>query len=254
MIPLNSLYTKNKVHFLTEIQSNFSDLYIAVRTKEQRILSAKQIQSLPYLDTFSPHVSEWELRQKSTTRFTEYLNRKKTPLNILDIGCGNGWFSNLLATISPQHQIIGLDVNVDELYQATEIFSQQNLIFAYGDIFKINTFKKQFDCITLNGCIQYFSDLDLLITTLKSFLKPHGEIHIIDSPFYNKGQIVSAKRRTLDYYTQLGFPEMASHYFHHSFENIKDFKILYKPTKSIINKLLSKKDSPFMWLCYTRDN
>ncbi len=247
---LNSLYVKNNVHFLTAVQSDFSDLYIAVRTKEQRILTVAQIQSLPYLDALSPNATEWKLRQKSTSRFIDYLKSKKAPLSILDIGCGNGWFSHLLAKVSPLSHVIGLDVNTDELFQASKIFNRQNLNYAYGNIFNLNAFEGQFDCITLNACVQYFSDFDHLFATLKSFLNPLGEIHIIDSPFYLQKDLAAAKERTHEYYSQLGYPEMATYYFHHSYASIKDFEILYKPQKSVINKLWGKKDSPFMWLCY----
>ncbi|WP_055443820.1 hypothetical protein [Lacinutrix himadriensis] len=101
--------------------------------------------------------------------------------------------------------------------------------------------------ITLNACVQYFSGFKVLLSTLKTFLKPKGEIHIIDSLFYKPIDIADAKKRTLSYYTQLGFPEMASLYFHHSEENIQGFEVLYKKKNKILRKVLNVKDSPFCW-------
>ncbi len=236
---------KNGVFYLTEENLVFSDVYIAVREKENRILSDKEVALLPYLKRY-----EWPLREKSTERFLKYIASKNNALQILDIGCGNGWFSHKTATVSEKHQVIGLDVNSEELKQATRVFQKENLQFVYGDLFEMESaFKEQFDIITLNGAVQYFPDFKVLLTSILSFLKPNGEIHVIDSPFYEKNQIVAAKKRTLNYYTQMGFPSMAANYFHHDISTIIDFQVFYHKKRSYLNRLLGKNDSPFPWLC-----
>ena len=239
-------HIKNKVIYLTEATNLFSDIYIAVRDKEQRVLTDNDVALLPYIKR-----NEWEFRIKSTERFINYISSKNEALNILDIGCGNGWFTNAIAAVSEKNEVIGLDVNSEELEQAARVFERQNLKFVYCDIFKIeDAFIRQFDIITLNSSVQYFSDFKVLFSTLKSFLKPTGEIHIIDSPFYKNDAITEAKKRTLNYYTSIGFPEMASNYFHHSVDDILEFKTLYSNKNKFLNKILLKKDSPFPWLCY----
>jgi hypothetical protein len=64
------------------------------------------------------------------------------------------------------------------------------------------------------------------------------------------------KNRTLKYYTSLGFPEMASKYFHHTLEDFKylRYNYLYNPN-SLKNKLsgfIFEKDSPYPWITVTR--
>ncbi len=239
----------NNVYYLSEKSLEFSDLYTKVRDKEQRILTDSEVATLPFLKNHKLS-NEWELRQQSTRRFLSYLNKKNTPLTILDLGCGNGWFSNAIATASTQNNVLGLDLNVSELEQASRVFKQDNLQFAYGNIFEINlTLDSKFDIITLNACVQYFPDFRLLFSKLKTFLKPQGEIHIIDSPFYDTSEIKSAKQRTENYYKELGFPEMTEHYFHHSKNDISSFQTLYHPTRSFLSKLF-KKDSPFSWIVF----
>ncbi|WP_299887493.1 bifunctional 2-polyprenyl-6-hydroxyphenol methylase/3-demethylubiquinol 3-O-methyltransferase UbiG [uncultured Lacinutrix sp.] len=249
---INALHKANNVLYLTTVQSQFSNMYIAVREKEQRLFTDEEISNLPYTSIQNVHAKEWKLRQKSTTRFTYYLETKQQPQIILDIGCGNGWFSKEMALVSKKNHIIGLDVNTEELEQASRIFKYSNLQFVYGNIFEIDSFSKQFDIITLNGSVQYFPDFKELFQTLQSFLKPKGEIHIIDSPFYASHKIIEAGNRTLDYYTTLGFPEMAANYHHHEIKYVSNFDVLYKYQRSIINKLLGKKDSPFSWFRYTK--
>lgn len=244
------LYIEKNIKYLSEKKEQNSALYLAVREKEKRILTDEEVIKLPNLSC-----KEWPIRKKSSERFLNYLTSKNDSLNILDIGCGNGWFSNQMALVSSKNLIIGLDINSYELEQATRVFKEKNLEFVYGDIFEIqDSFQEKFDIITLNGVIQYFPDFSALLTTLLSLLKSKGEVHIIDSPFYKKVEILKAKKRTKDYYSSLGFPEMANSYFHHHYKNIDVFKTLYKPKKSIINKILNIKDSPFLWVAFFKKN
>lgn len=242
----SSFTTRQNVYYLTAENNTFSRLYLTVREKEQRVLTDAQVKKLPHLNFY-----EWRLRKKSTERFVNYIASKNTALTILDIGCGNGWFSNKIAKVSVENEIIGLDVNREELEQAAAVFKNKNLKFVYADIFNSSElFKAEFDVITLNGAIQYFADFRALMMVLKAFLKPEGEIHIIDSPFYNVWEIPKAKERTKAYYTKLGVPEMTAHYHHHDIALVKEFNILYNYKGNLIHKITGKKDSPFSWFYF----
>lgn len=240
-----------KVTYLTAKKEAFSDSYIAIRSKENRVLTDDEVRQLPYTAASNPNANEWKVRQHSSKRFLDYLSNKKDSLHVLDIGCGNGWFSHLMSQI-PNTTVVGLDINAIELEQAATVFDAPNLTFVYGDIFEIITFQNQFHIITLNACVQYFPNFDTLIHRLKTFLLPHGEIHIIDSPFYTIENLADAQKRSIAYYTNLGFPEMANYYYHHSIEAISEFDILYQPPKNKISKWLSVDYSPFMWLKYSK--
>lgn len=236
--------------YLTQKKDDFSDSYIEVRTKENRVLTDEEVGKLPYTTTNNPNHKEWKIRKKSSEKVFNFLKKKNKPLHILDIGCGNGWFTNLLSKIE-NSKVSGIDINPIELEQADRVFKKENLQFYYGDIFQIKEFEKQFNVITLNACVQYFPNFKLLLDKLKSFLTPGGEIHIIDSPFYKNEEISDAKERTNKYYQALGQPEMSNFYFHHSIDSIVDFKIRHQPSNNYINKLLNRNSSPFMWLSYT---
>jgi ubiquinone/menaquinone biosynthesis C-methylase UbiE len=169
-------------------------------------------------------------------------------LNILEVGCGNGWMAHRLAEI-PGSKVTGLDVNLTELQQAVRVFNHiPNLQFIYGDINANETDDTQYDFIVFAASIQYFPSLKEIITHAMRKLRSNGEIHIIDSNFYKPGEIGAAKERTANYYSDLGFPEMTKQYFHHSTDelNIFHFKTLYQP--SFINRLSNHKN-PFPWLC-----
>jgi len=245
---LSNYKNKGGVYIITPNKGLFSEEYIAVREKENRVLTDVEVQKLPHVLESNFYYKEWKQREDTSTRFLEYIKSKNKELTILDIGCGNGWFSHKISEIK-KTTVIGLDINEIELEQACRIFQKENLSFVYCNLLEGNIyFENKLDIIILNASVQYFEEFDLLIEILKKMLKQKGEIHILDSPFYDDSEINSAKKRTLNYYTKIGFPKMADFYFHHSKKKVKNFEVRYKPRRSIINKLLNIQKSTFMWL------
>lgn len=245
-------FTENGVTYLTERREPFSNAYIKVRSKEQRVLLDPHVRELPFASSKNPLAKEWKLRQQSTQRFLNYLQSKKVN-NVLDIGCGNGWFTNAIAEIL-EGEVHGVDINQNELEQAARVFEKDNLTFYYADIFKSEEhFKNKYDLISLNACVQYFDDLSVLLDLLKKFLTPKGEIHIMDSPFYESTEIKNAQKRTLDYYQKIGVPDMADYYFHHSTDILMDSEIMYTPKNGIFKRFMKTKDVPFYWIKISND-
>ncbi len=251
MEPVNS-----NLKLLSPINTLFETSYIEVRKKEKRLYSEEEIKNLPYVAQTNPYYKEWALRIKSYNRFKNYLKKKKN-IKLLEIGCGNGWFCSRLADIESTNIIFGLDINLFELEQASRLFKKNNLSFFYGDIFETIFTESRFDIIVLNSTVQYFEDLDKLINRLFSLLNKKGEIHFIDSPFYKEHEIEDAKKRTLSYYTKLGYPEMSSQYYHHDKGKLDKFSkdILYNPhtLKNKFKKILSP-DTPFPWIRIKKEN
>jgi 2-polyprenyl-3-methyl-5-hydroxy-6-metoxy-1,4-benzoquinol methylase len=146
----------------------------------------------------------------------------KTKLRILDLGCGNGWMSNRIAE-HPGFEVFAIDLNREELEQGARCFQRENLQFLYADILALETNPEKardglgnFDFIVLAAAVQYFPDLATLIQCLRKRLNTHGEIHVLDAPFYPNAEAQkAAQQRSLDYYTGLGVPEMAQFYHHH---------------------------------------
>jgi ubiquinone/menaquinone biosynthesis C-methylase UbiE len=242
---------KNGVYILSDINDEFESIYLKVRDKEKRIYSDAEIDKLPFASNSNPHKKEWILRAKSFFRFSKYLNTRNDYMNIMDLGCGNGWFAGNLSK-NFNHIFYCIDVNFTELEQGARVFNFENLKFIYADIFSVNLPKEFFDLIILNASVQYFSDIKRLTERLFEILKLNGEIHIIDSPFYSKNEASKAKKRTEFYFSNIGFSEMAKHYHHHTLSELAEFKtvILYNPStfKTKLKKIFFRKDSPFPWL------
>ncbi|HEY3430181.1 MAG TPA: methyltransferase domain-containing protein, partial [Cyclobacteriaceae bacterium] len=199
-------------------KNDFEEKYRMLREKEGRIYTDEEVQNLPEIKSGHPHRSEWLLRKNSMQRLLKYV-QKKGFKNILDIGCGNGWMSKHLA--DTRAQVIALDINEFELKQGARVYSnKKNLQFVYADVLHHPFEKRSFDLIILSSSIQYFSDLKLLLEKLNELLSDDGEIHIIDSTIYNDHDALLARKRSEIYYNSLGYPGMASHYFHHSWSSL----------------------------------
>lgn len=231
------------------------DLYLRVREKEGRLYSDDVVARLPLISDGHPLAKEWRARSASASRLTRYLSARTKPFSILDLGCGNGWLSNHLHLSG--HHVIGIDQNIVELKQAARVFQQNSrLFFLEADIFSAPFVSGHFDVIVLASVIQYFRDLPMLLSELMKYLKPNGEIHIIDSPLYADTELEDAVQRSGQYYLSIGFPEMREHYFHHRVSDLKvfDAKNLYSPQPLLLRlkHSLGRVDSPFPWYVITK--
>lgn len=221
----------------------FEELYIRIRDKEGRMYSDATVKTLPEIPASHPQHAEWMVRRRSSARLIRYLAAKKRSLRILEIGCGNGWLCHRLSGI-PGATVTGQDINHTELEQASRVFGDVQNIRFVDEVKQVEA-----EVIIFSASIQYFPDLaDILQWSLQR-LAPDGEIHILDSPFYDTGDLSAAQKRTLDHFTALGFPEMAAFYHHHPYAALKPFKpILLHHPQSIVARLLGRKD-PFPWYC-----
>lgn len=228
---------------------SFEDQYILIRDKEQRIFSIDEIRRLPKVKEGHKHAAEWKIREKSIERFVRFLKKKKVAA-ALDIGCGTGFFANMLS----QHctKVSGVEVNLTELKQAAEAFkTNEKTEWYYTDILGRKVFNENtFDLITFCCSFQYFPDIKEILDTCFYYLKPGGSVHIIDTPFYSREEQLKAKKATHSYYQNMGCDALAKHYFHHTWEDIEPYHpiIHYQKSKGVLSSLFSRHDSPFPWI------
>lgn len=227
-----------------------ADLYLRLRAKEGRVYSDEWLACLPFVPRAHPQWAEWQARSQTAARLGHYLARRPAPLRVLDLGCGNGWLANQLAH-GPGCRVWGVDRNPVELQQAARLFGPQ-IIFLEADIFSAPFGAGEFDVVVVASAIQYFLNLPKLLGQLKTLLRATGEIHIVDSPWYQPHQLAGAQARTRAYYTALGFPAMADHYYHHSLRALTEFSptYLYRPDTwaARLRRHLGRIDSPFPWI------
>src|SRR6478736_5357142 len=202
------------------VSESFEEKYISLRKKENRLYTDQQVRWLPEIERSHPHYTEWETRKSSCDKLIQHLSTKKRELNILEVGCGNGWLCHHLSKI-PGSNIAGIDINKTELEQAKRVFDHiENLEFFYGGIDNESIRNEKFDAIIFAASIQYFPSLDNIIPTALQLLHQEGEIHILDSHFYKSSELAFARKRSFDYYHSLQFSEMTKYYFHRCMDEL----------------------------------
>jgi SAM-dependent methyltransferase len=144
----------------------------------------REVALLPRLNSEHPRYREWIGRIASGNRLVRYLSTHKKAAGILEIGCGNGWLSHQLSGV-PGSRVIGLDPNLGELRQAARVFrNQPNLKFIYGDFYSAVLQDLSFDIIVMAATAHLFPSLPLIIKDALTYLRPRGELHLLDSRLY----------------------------------------------------------------------
>lgn len=100
---------------------------------------------------------------------------------VLDLACGDGEGSELLARRIPS--VVGVDLDADLIRSAKQKFPRQNLIFKTGDALKTDFPDANFDGIVSSHTLEHFGAEDqlLLLRELQRITKPGGII-IISTP------------------------------------------------------------------------
>ncbi len=228
----------------------FEEEYIAIRKKEGRVYDDATLMRLPAFTGAKELEKEWSIRKRSCERLITYLRTKKRMLNILELGCGNGWLAAKIA-LTLKSQVVGIDINKFELEQASRTFRNiDNVTFIYGDLFQLEITKGIFDIVVIPSAIQYFSDPNKLLHRLMPMLNAAGEIHIIDSPFYSKEEMQKAKARSTNYFGNRA-SKMDGFYFHHTWDILQNFKSDRMDNPSLISRVflrLTSMHSRFPWI------
>ena len=208
----------------------------------------EMVKQLPAIVKIHPHYAEWLIRKRSSKKLLQYIRKRYSAANILEIGCGNGWLSAQMAEATTGN-VTGLDLNHVEIAQAKRVFANiNNCRFIAGNVDPDVLGDGKFDLIIFAASIQYFKSLkDTLRLSLKH-LTLQGEIHIIDSMLYEYMKIPAAQERSKKYFSSMGFPEMAHHYFHHCITSLGSFEreILHDP-RAWWNKF-TYPANPFYWV------
>lgn len=228
-------------------KADFTSAYTLLRQREKRHYSNQEIRELPNLKRSSPHYKEWKMRSRSAQRLRTYLREKPKPLQILEVGCGNGWLSNKMASISGCN-VVGIDPHGAEILQAKEVFKDvRGLAFIEKDLEAVSG-PSDFDLIVFAASLQYFGDLHKTIRHCLGLLNSGGEIHILDTPFYSEEEIRIAALRSADHFDKLNVPGMTEYYHHHSRAELETYDpdILYSPSKWLNS--LGFKRNPFPWI------
>lgn len=106
--------------------------------------------------------------------------------DILEIGCGTGELSSILAE-KTNHHVLGTDLCSSFIDQAKLNYQQPNLKFQVLDFLKPEQLgENKYDYIIGNGILHHlYTNLDNSLDALRNLLKEHGKIIFIEPNIYN---------------------------------------------------------------------
>lgn len=98
---------------------------------------------------------------------------------VLDLACGEGYGSNLLAAYA--QKIVGVDIDSSIIKQAEKKYRQSNLVFLEGGAEKIPCESNSIDVVISFETLEHVSGQDKMMKEFKRVLKPDGII-LISTP------------------------------------------------------------------------
>lgn len=100
-------------------------------------------------------------------------NRAKDSLDILDVGCGTGYLSELMLKGYPNANITAVDIAPGMIEWAKQKLAGKGIEFLCADIEEV-ALNRKFDIIVSNAAFQWFNRLEDTISKLKARLKDNG--------------------------------------------------------------------------------
>ena len=138
---------------------------------------------------FSENESELE-RLKRQARIAGELERRvlvqsgvQDGMDVLDLACGPGVVSSLLASMVPNGRVIGMDLSEALLQNARQLAKEEklgNLEFYQGDVYHPELPHGSFDFIYARFLFQHLADPLEALASIRPLLKPGGILCVAD--------------------------------------------------------------------------
>lgn len=121
------------------------------------------------------------------------------PKTILDVGCGEGFTTIIIAKKLPHTRITAIDTNKESIRYAQKNNPANNISYQQGDIFSLQSYTKQFDLVVCNEVLEHLVDYKKALTSLCHSSKQQVLISVPNEPWF---QIANMLR--LKYLSKLG--------------------------------------------------
>ncbi len=153
--------------------------------------------------------------------------------SILDVGCGDGIFTNILKNKENYKEVVGVDYNKN-IESLNKVY--KNIKFIRADLYKLNLDKK-FDAVTCLDVLEHFENVNIVLNRIDSVLRTGGYL-VVSGPtenfLYKLGRLI-----TKGTFSQETGPGAGKHY-----HNIKQLDKIFQKRY----KLLKKSKIRFMFI------
>lgn len=177
--------------------------YSKIRHAEGRgSADAEYYRALPFRDLSGNNAPQWRIRARSYRCFERAIlspleRQFQRPLQILDLGAGNGWLSYRLALRN--HRALALDIFRDEKDGLGALPHYPLFLSGIAAEFDSLPFRDAaFDVLVFNSSFHYSSNYRRTLTEARRCLGKSGQLVIMDSPLYEcraHGEMMRAERQ-----------------------------------------------------------
>jgi SAM-dependent methyltransferase len=173
--------------------TRFQRDYMKLRDREGRGSGGvEELLALPYLN-HGTMKRQWQVHARSYEMFSRRvvapaaLRAVGRPLDILDLGAGNGWLSHRLQ--QQGHDCIATDLRIDTVDglgagAAYEPFEDQMFRRVAVTFDSLPFPDRRFDLAIFASSLHYASDLQATFDEVSRVLRSGGRLAVLDSPFY----------------------------------------------------------------------
>jgi 2-polyprenyl-3-methyl-5-hydroxy-6-metoxy-1,4-benzoquinol methylase len=159
------------------------------------------------LDALNPD-DPWPVRWKYHHIYRYHLAKRFCRgKKVIDVGCGYGYGSFILSTVS--EKVVGIDISEEAIHSAKERYPKWNIDFFVMDAERMK-FSDRFDVIVSFENIEHLRNPELFLAEAASLLKSDGVL-IVSSP--NKKYTRGDNPYHFTEYDYDGFKELLSKYF-----------------------------------------
>jgi radical SAM superfamily enzyme YgiQ (UPF0313 family)/2-polyprenyl-3-methyl-5-hydroxy-6-metoxy-1,4-benzoquinol methylase len=168
-------FNEKNLRLLLE-RAGFSEIIIEIKedvhleAKAIKIVNKGERQVTPFIE---------EIRADHRGRYLFAINHLKRG-RILDIACGIGYGSKIMAAAAPESIFIGVDINGGAIKYANEYFNLNNITYLCCDALK-TVFSEKFDSIVSFETLEHLENYEQFVGKLLTCLKDDG-ILIISTP------------------------------------------------------------------------
>ncbi len=172
-----------------EVLDRFRRDYGAHRAAEGRGYSGEELLGLPYV-TQGRWAKQWSVRARSFDAFVARVvvplrRAAGRPLQVLDLGAGNGWLSYRLALAGDECTAIDIrDDDIDGLGAAAALQRHAPFACVPASFDALPVADGVADLAIFNAALHYATDLAATLREAARAVRSGGRLVILDSPFY----------------------------------------------------------------------
>jgi SAM-dependent methyltransferase len=100
---------------------------------------------------------------------------------VLDLGCGAGYGTHLLAMAHPDSYVVGIDISADAVAYAARHYQLPNLQYTVGNVLSCPFFQGSFDAIVSFEVFEHLQAPQKTLELIQWLLKPNG-VFIVSTP------------------------------------------------------------------------